>query len=53
MSPATSIILLTQNFRSIPLNLRKNIENWIFSKPSNKREFESVWVLLEPGPFFL
>jgi type IV secretory pathway VirB4 component len=37
-----SIIFLTQTFRSIPLNLRKNIGNWIFFKPSNKREIESI-----------
>lgn len=37
-----SIIFLTQTFRSIPLNLRKNIGHWIFFKPSNKREIESI-----------
>ncbi|KAJ1616088.1 hypothetical protein T492DRAFT_851082 [Pavlovales sp. CCMP2436] len=37
-----SIIFLTQTFRSIPLNLRKNIGNWVFFKASSKRETESI-----------
>lgn len=37
-----SIVFLTQTYRSIPLNLRKNIGNWILFKASNKREVESI-----------